>query len=229
MITARPQKNLKAAKEYFRKHLARGDYYSQGRTIAGAWLGKGVARLGLDPAQPVSEKAFVRLCENRHPLTGAQLTVRRRVKNRRVFYDFVASAPKSVSIMALTAGDSRILAAHDEACRIAMQRLEELAGTRIRKGGQRAERNTGEFVAACFRHEESRALDPQLHTHIVIFNATWDPVEKRWKALETSAMYEQIICTRKCIAVNWRSGCALSAINSATRPMVLKLKVCHRT
>src|ERR1039458_3436066 len=169
MITARPQKNLKAAKEYFRKHLARGDYYSQGRTIAGAWLGKGVARLGLDPAQPVSEKAFVRLCENRHPLTGAQLTVRRRVKNRRVFYDFVASAPKSVSIMALTAGDSRILAAHDEACRIAMQRLEELAGTRIRKGGQRAERNTGEFVAACLDRKSTRLNSSHLGISYAVF------------------------------------------------------------
>ncbi len=35
-----------------------------------------------------------------------------------------------------------------------------------------------------FTHETSRALDPHLHTHCILFNATFDPVEARWKALE---------------------------------------------
>jgi hypothetical protein len=35
-----------------------------------------------------------------------------------------------------------------------------------------------------FTHDTSRALDPHLHTHCVVFNATFDPVEKRWKALQ---------------------------------------------
>ncbi len=192
MITARPQKSLKAARNYFRAHLARGDYYSQGRTIPGFWIGRGAVRLGLDLAAPVTETAFLRLCENRHPHTGAQLTVRQRQKNRRVFYDFVVSAPKSVSIMALTAGDTRIIAAHVEAARIAMQHAEAAATARIRAKGQRSERITGEIAAAAFGHEESRALDPQLHHHFVVFNATWDPVETRWKALEPSAMFDRI-------------------------------------
>ena len=192
MITARPQKDLKAARSYFRQHLARGDYYSEQRRISGEWFGQGAARLGLDLKAPVTEQAFVRLCENRHPLNDTRLTVRQRRKDRRVFYDFTCSAPKSVSILALTVGDARIVAAHDEACRVAMQQLETTAAARIRKGGQRAERTTGEIVAALFRHEESRALDPLLHTHLVVFNATWDSTEKRWKALETSAMFAQI-------------------------------------
>ena len=60
MITARPQKNLQTAKEYFRKHLAQGDYYSEGQTVAGKWFGQGAARLGLDAGTPVTEAAFVR-------------------------------------------------------------------------------------------------------------------------------------------------------------------------
>lgn len=192
MITARPQKDLKAARSYFRQHLVRGDYYSQERTVLGEWFGQGVKRLGLDLAAPVTEQAFVRLCENRHPLTGDRLTVRHRRQDRRVFYDFTCSAPKSVSILALTAGDGRIVTAHDAACRSAMEALETAAATRVRKGGQRSERTTGEIVAATFRHEESRALDPQLHTHFVVFNATWDAVENRWKALETAALFDQI-------------------------------------
>ena len=40
------------------------------------------------------------------------------------------------------------------------------------------------FVAAKFTHDTSRALDPHLHTQCIVFNVTFDPVEKRWKALE---------------------------------------------
>src|SRR5208283_754175 len=51
-------------------------------------------------------------------------------------------------------------------------------------GGGHGDRSTGNFVAALFTHDTSRALDPHLHTHCVIFNATFDPVEQRWKALQ---------------------------------------------
>ena len=192
MITARPQKNLKAAKNYFREHLALGDYYSQGHTIKGEWFGQAAVRLGLDALAPVTEQAYSRLCDNRHPLTGDQLTVRRRTVDRRVCYDFVVSAPKSVSLIASIADDPRVLAAHDAACRTAMLQIETVAATRVRKGGRRAERPTGEVVGAVFRHTTSRALDPQVHSHFVLFNATWDSSEERWKALETSEMFNQI-------------------------------------
>ena len=179
MITGRPQKDLHAAKIYFRKHLMCGDYYSENKTVQGQWVGKGAERLGLNLDAPVAEKDYLRLCDNRHPVTGKLLTVRNRKKERRVFYDFVASAPKSISLMALTVGDSRIVTAHDEATRIALTRMEKAAATRVRQKGLRTERPTGEITAAIFQHRESRALDPQLHTHLVVFNATWDPVEKR--------------------------------------------------
>ena len=41
-------------------------------------------------------------------------------------------------------------------------------------------------------HTTSRALDPQLHTHFVLFNATWDKSERRWKALQTGDMFGAI-------------------------------------
>jgi len=39
-----------------------------------------------------------------------------------------------------------------------------------------------------FTHDTSRALDPHLHTHCIVFNATFDAVENRWKALQNYEM-----------------------------------------
>ena len=66
----------------------------------------------------------------------------------------------------------------------ALKDFEAFAATRVRAGGVRKERLTGNFVAAQFTHDTSRALDPHLHTHCIVFNATFDAVENRWKALE---------------------------------------------
>ncbi len=108
MITVRPQRQLKAAKRYFREHLCQGDYYSENQRIAGQWFGQGAERLGLDVSAAVSEMAFLRLCDNQHPVTGEQLTPRQR-QERRVYYDFVLSPAKSVSILGITMGDERII------------------------------------------------------------------------------------------------------------------------
>ena len=152
-------------------------------------------RLGLKGV--VSEKDFLALCEGRNPQTGSRLTQRlntvrseqgKLTANRRIFHDFTISPPKSVSIVALI-GDERVLELHHRAVRQAMTELEGLAATRVRKSGQQGSRVTGNVVAACFRHDTSRELDPHLHTHCVVFNATFDPVEGRWKALQTEGMY----------------------------------------
>lgn len=192
MITARPQKNLLAAKRYFREHLVHGDYYSEGQTIGGIWFGQGAVRLGLVPGHIVPEEPYIRLCDNKEPLTGKQLTVRQRKQDRRVFTDFVVAPPKSVSIMALVVGDSRIVDAHAASARVAFEQLERLAATRIRRGGVVQERFTGEIAAVAFQHDASRSLDPQLHTHYVVFNATFDPEEERWKALETRRIFDEL-------------------------------------
>ncbi len=195
MLTAKPQLNLRSAKEYFREHLCVGDYYAQGQKVVGEWFGLGAEKLGLKGA--VREADFLALCDGLNPETGRFLTARKKllrwekgklVANRRVFYDFTLSPPKSVSVVALMR-DIRILEAHNRAVRVAMAELEKFAETRVRKGGQNNERVTGNFVGAAFRHETSRELDPHLHTHCVVLNATFDPVEARWKAVEVQGMY----------------------------------------
>ncbi|MGH7995104.1 MAG: MobF family relaxase, partial [Opitutaceae bacterium] len=195
VLRPRPQLSLRNAREYFREHLCVGEYYAEGQKVVGEWIGQGAFDLGLSGS--VKQKDFLALCEGRHPETGKWLTQRhngvrreegRTAPNRRIFHDFVISPPKSVSVVALYQ-DPRIVELHSRAVGIAMKELEKFTETRVRRRKQNAERVTGNFAAACFQHETSRELDPHLHTHCVAFNATFDPVEGRWKALQTVGMY----------------------------------------
>src|SRR5664279_4411299 len=122
MLTAKTQYNLTNAREYFEEHLCVGDYYNEGQRVAGQRIGVAAEQLGL--SGKVRADDFLRLCENLHPATGETLTQRlstvrmndgKEAVNRRVFYDFTFSPPKSVSIAALAGADERIIAAHDQA------------------------------------------------------------------------------------------------------------------
>jgi conjugative relaxase-like TrwC/TraI family protein len=200
MLTMKAQYSLRNAESYFREHLGVGDYYMKGQTVSGQWFGDGAKALGLSGI--TTEKDFLNLCQNIHPQTEEQLTPRLNSKrvtvdkngnvhesaNRRVFYDFTLSPPKSVSIAALVGNDQRIIEAHDEAVQVAMRELQIYAATRVRKQNQYAHRMTGNVVGAMFRHDTSRDLDPHLHSHCILFNATRDSVEDRWKALEACEM-----------------------------------------
>src|ERR1022692_5149205 len=104
---------------------------------------------------------FLRLCENQHPATGETLTQRfntlrmddgKQTANRRVFYDFTFSPPKSVSVVALVGADERIIAAHKSAVRLALKELELFSTTRIRTDGGNRDRSSGNIAAALFTH-----------------------------------------------------------------------------
>lgn len=198
MITPTAQTSLGNARRYFREHLKVGDYYTEETAVAGEWFGEAAERLGLNG--PVGEKEFLALCEGRHPFTGDNLTLRRNTTrmsagketaNRRIFYDFVYRPPKSVSVVGLL-GDDRIFELHRKAMKTSLAALEKYAGTRVRKAGECSDRRTGSVVAALFEHDTSREQDPLLHTHAVIFNATWDAVEQEWKALQTHDMFKAL-------------------------------------
>jgi conjugative relaxase-like TrwC/TraI family protein len=195
LVTANIQYNLANAETDFSEHLAVEDYYQEGQKVAGEWFGIGAVALGL--SGNVGEAEFLDLCENQHPQTGDCLTQRKNSvreedgqaqANRRIFYDFTFSPPKSVSIAALVAGDERIIESHGRAVRAALLEFETFAATRVRKNRANDSRLTKNVVAALFTHDTSRAHDPHLHTHCIVFNATLDPEEKRWKALQNHEM-----------------------------------------
>ena len=90
--------------------------------------------------------------------------------------------------MALLADDKRIVAAHQRAIQIALKEFEAFAATRVRKDQADDTRLTRNVVAGLFTHDTSRSLDPHLHTHCIVFNATFDEAEQKWKALQNYEM-----------------------------------------
>ena len=92
--------------------------------------------------------------------------------------------------MASLGQDDRLIEVHRKAVDDALKELEGYAQTRVRQGRANKNRGTGNVVLAVYRHDTSRELDPQLHTHAVAANLTYDGSDGRWKALQASEIYE---------------------------------------
>jgi conjugative relaxase-like TrwC/TraI family protein len=196
MLTIRAMSN---GKGYAANHLVHRDYYAEGERVVGYWQGRGAAELGL--VGEVREEQFEAIRQGLHPATGEMLRPRQsadrlsvdgEVQSRgRHLYDFTLSAPKSVSIVAALGGDDRLVQAHQQAVDAALRELEASAAARVRIEGANENRRTGNLVLAVYHHDTSRELDPQLHTHAVAGNLTYDGTEGRWKALQASDIYAQ--------------------------------------
>ena len=184
---------------YAQRHLEHSDYYDEQRRVQGEWQGRGAELLGL--RGNVTSEQFEAVREGLHPETGEFLRPRHSAdrtngdgseqSKARSLYDLTFSAPKSVSVQAMVGGDERLIAAHDKAVREALAEAENYSAARVRLDGANENRTTGNWIVAAYRHDTSRELDPQLHTHAVTANLTFDGVEGRWKALQASGLYER--------------------------------------
>ena len=139
MIRHHVQKSAKDAKRYY----ATPDYYAEGGAHQNEFGGKGAKLLGI--AGPAEKVAFERLCDNLHPQTAEQLTVRTR-SDRTVGYDFTFSVPKSVSLLYGLTGDDQILDAFRSAVDDTMGEMEAEMKTRVRRKGEDKNRTTGNLV-----------------------------------------------------------------------------------
>ncbi|HAG4842379.1 TPA: conjugative transfer relaxase/helicase TraI, partial [Salmonella enterica] len=158
----------------------RDNYYVLG-SLEERWAGKGAEQLGMQGA--VDKEVFTRVLEGRLP-DGADLSRQQDGGNKhRPGYDLTFSAPKSVSLMAMLAGDKRLTEAHNQAVDIAVRQVEALASTRVMTDGQSETVLTGNLVMALFNHDTSRDQEPQLHTHAVVANVTLHDGE--WKTLSS--------------------------------------------
>ena len=176
-------------------YYERDGYYARddpAHKEASAWIGGGAEALGLNG--PVDPDVFKAVLEGEVP-DGSGLRLGRldRDGNRihRPGRDLTFSAPKSVSLAALVGGDARVVDAHERAVRRSLDWVERNAaetramdpetGRLVRVGGQKT-------VIAGFRHDTSRNLDPQLHTHAVIANMV-QGADAKWRTMSNEKLY----------------------------------------
>ncbi|QSR29046.1 DNA primase [Nocardioides sp. S5] len=151
-----------------------GDYYSAKGEAPGHWVGSGLVGLdGLAYGDTVTADHMKNLFgEGCHPVTGTALGRAYR-PDAVAGFDLTFSPVKSVSTLWAVAPPEvaeAITRAHDAAVADALAFLEGHAiFTREGTDGVRQVEACG-LVAAAFVHRDSRAGDPDLHTHVAVAN-----------------------------------------------------------
>ncbi|WP_164120186.1 MobF family relaxase [Serratia marcescens] len=177
MLSVSAVKSAANAAGYYEQ---KDNYYFIGE-MATEWLGTGAESLGLEG--PVKGEVFRAVLEGHLP-DGGDLSHMKNGKNtHQPGIDLTFSAPKSVSVLALVAGDTFLIGAHKRAVAATLNELEKFASTRTMTDGVSALEQTGNLVVATFLHDTSRNLDPQLHTHAIVANATL--AAGGWKTLSS--------------------------------------------
>ncbi|MBC9823939.1 relaxase domain-containing protein [Terrabacter sp. MAHUQ-38] len=191
-------------------------YYAQAGTPPGRFLGRGLAGLdagrGVEPGSVVTvEQLWRMLGMLQDPVTGQPLGRSpgvsgtacvdglgrgRKAAKTVAGFDLTFSAPKSVSTVWALADEAtreRIRAAHQEALGFVLSYAEEqVFATRTGRGGVVSEDVRG-VVAAAFEHWDSRAGDPQLHTHVVVLNRAQAASDGGWRTLDSKALFRSAV------------------------------------
>ena len=111
-------------------------------------------------------------------------------------YDLTFTPVKSVSALWATApigASETIAAAHQAAVEDALSWLENhVAYTRRGAGGVRVVKTRG-LIATMFVHRDSRAGDPNLHTHVAVANKVQAADDGAWLALDGSVLYKAFV------------------------------------
>ncbi|MEZ8862535.1 conjugative transfer relaxase/helicase TraI [Vibrio sp. 10N.247.311.51] len=133
------------------------------------WFGELAKESGLE-GKPVDEKTL------EAALSGhlGEETIKGKRDNHKAGFDLTFSAPKSVSILALVGGDTRLIETHNNAVKFALGELEKDVAqvTQTKDKGEREYHNTQSMLFAVVRHKTSRANEPQVHSHALAANMT---------------------------------------------------------
>ena len=178
---------------YYLDKVAEGaeDYYSGEGEVSGYWAGDAAEELGL--AGRVEADQLTAMLTARNPADGESLGMRAvGGKGAVPGFDLAFSAPKSVSLLWALGGYQAAIEvneAHRHSVAAALDYMQRQAcWTRRGAGGHEFLHGNG-FLAAAFEHRSSRAGDPQLHTHVLIANATKGP-DGRWTRLYHPAIFD---------------------------------------
>lgn len=158
---------------------------------ASQWFGKGAEAAGL--SGQVDPKTFDEVMKGINP-DGVQMG-RKNSEGQiehRAGTDLTFSPSKSVSIVGLVGGDERVIEAHDAAVKTALAHVEEkFLNTRIWNAEKGAQETVGDqkMFAGVFRHDTSRNMDPQLHSHAVVANMTIGE-DGKWRSIDNSKIFD---------------------------------------
>ena len=182
-------------------YFERDGYYSRNdpeHLEASAWAGKGAEALGL--SGPVNPGVFKDVLEGTVP-DGSGRRLGRPEKDGSISHrpgrDLTFSAPKSVSLVAMLGDNANVVAAHDAAVKRTLAWLEATTiQTRMKdpETGRLAHMGGQKMVAATFRHDTSRNLDPQLHTHAVVANMVQGD-DGKWRTMSNELLYKRKMLT----------------------------------
>lgn len=164
---------MATGQEAYYQNLARENYYLSGGEPPGIWHGGGSGRIGLSGR--VSAENLSQVFKGFAP-DGSRLVQNAGKNNRQPGWDFTFSAPKSVSVLWSQLDKRRrqqVQLAQQHAVLATVGYFEKNhAFSRVGRGG--GDRVPVGLVAAIFEHGCSRALDMQLHTHVLIMNVGID-------------------------------------------------------
>jgi len=176
-------------------------YYASSGTPPGVWVGAGLADLGdgigVRAGVVVAEEQLrAMLGELADPISGVSRAGARSVPGASLpvaGFDLTFSPPKSVSVAWALADEGTkavIYACHREAIETVLAWAEaEVFHSRSGAAGI-VEEDIGGVVAASFTHWASRADDPQLHDHLVVWNRARSVADGRWRTLDSRGLFK---------------------------------------
>lgn len=172
-------------------------YYAATGNPPGRWVGRGVEALGgaglrVRVGDRVHERALEAIFrDGRDPLTAEPIGRRLKVAG----YDLTFTAPKSASVL-WALGDeptrAAVAAAHEAAIGQALGFVEaSVLRTRVGHDGAHQLKARG-LIGAAFDHWDSRAGDPNLHTHVVVANRV-QGVDGAWRSIDGATVHQAAV------------------------------------
>jgi conjugative relaxase-like TrwC/TraI family protein len=204
--------SLGSAYRYLLKSVAAGDgaaerpsslsrYYASSGTPPGVFIGSGLSALddsrGVKVGTLVTEEHMANMfAAMADPVSGKPVGGVPKAPAGAVpvaGFDLTFSPPKSVSVAWALA---------DEATKAVIYDCHRRAGEYVLAYGEKdvfrsrsgtngiVEEDVAGVVAASFTHWSSRANDPQLHSHVVVWNRAQSLSDGRWRTLDSRALFK---------------------------------------
>lgn len=155
-------------------------------------IGEGWKHLDPEGKLQLDEETYKALKEGKDPNTGTQLVQNGVNGEHRAGNDIVFSPHKSFSIYAMTSPENEKLIndIHDHAVKDTLSYLEKnLIQVRQTQDGVTSPVKTGNMVAMRADHTVSREGDKQQHSHVIIFNMSYNENTDKYQALHNDPFH----------------------------------------